>query len=62
MNPNENWIAEQTRLIALEEGFGPGYLPHVDAPAPEVDPEPPLRPVGRTEPRLRAIGPAQDLI
>ena len=27
MNTNENWIAEQARLIDLEDGFGPGYLP-----------------------------------
>ena len=25
MNPNENWIAEQARLIDLEDGFGPSY-------------------------------------
>ena len=23
MNTNENWIAEQARLLDLEEGFGP---------------------------------------
>lgn len=27
MNPNENWIAEQARLLDLEEGFGPGNVP-----------------------------------
>jgi hypothetical protein len=27
MNPNESWIAEQARLLALEDGFGPGYMP-----------------------------------
>lgn len=27
MNPNESWIAEQARLLALEDGFGPGYAP-----------------------------------
>lgn len=27
MNPNESWIAEQARLIDLEDGFGPGYVP-----------------------------------
>ena len=27
MNSNENWIAEQARLIDLEDGFGPGYDP-----------------------------------
>jgi len=25
MNPNESWIAEQARLLTLEEGFGPSY-------------------------------------
>jgi hypothetical protein len=25
MNPNENWIAEQARLVMLEDGFGPSY-------------------------------------
>jgi hypothetical protein len=25
MNPNDNWIAEQARLIDLEDGFGPNY-------------------------------------
>ena len=25
MNPNESWIAEQARLLTLEDGFGPGY-------------------------------------
>ena len=25
MNPNESWIAEQARLLALEDGFGPSY-------------------------------------
>ena len=24
MNPNESWIAEQARLLMLEDGFGPG--------------------------------------
>ena len=24
MNPNESWIAEQARLLTLEDGFGPG--------------------------------------
>lgn len=23
MNPNESWIAEQARLLMLEDGFGP---------------------------------------
>ena len=26
MNPNESWIAEQARLLTLEDGFGPGYI------------------------------------
>ena len=26
MNQNESWIAEQSRLLTLEDGFGPGYL------------------------------------
>ena len=25
MNPNEDWIAEQARLLTLEDGFGPAY-------------------------------------
>jgi hypothetical protein len=27
MNTNEDWIAEQARLLDLEEGFGPSYAP-----------------------------------
>jgi hypothetical protein len=27
MNPNESWIAEQARLLTLEDGFGPRYAP-----------------------------------
>ena len=27
MNPNESWIAEQARLLTMEDGFGPGYAP-----------------------------------
>ena len=27
MNPNESWIAEQARLLTLEDGFGPSYIP-----------------------------------
>lgn len=27
MNPNESWIAEQARLLTLEDGFGPGFAP-----------------------------------
>ena len=33
MNPNENWIAEQARLIDLEDGFGPAYTTTRSAPA-----------------------------
>ena len=25
MNSNESWIAEQARLLTLEDGFGPSY-------------------------------------
>jgi hypothetical protein len=25
MNPNESWIAEQARLLTLEDGFGPSH-------------------------------------
>jgi len=25
MNPNESWLAEQARLLTLEDGFGPSY-------------------------------------
>jgi hypothetical protein len=27
MNPNESWIAEQARLLLLEDGFGPRVGP-----------------------------------
>lgn len=27
MNTNESWIAEQARLLMLEDGFGPRYIP-----------------------------------
>ena len=33
MNSNENWIAEQARLIDLEDGFGPAYAATRSAPA-----------------------------
>jgi hypothetical protein len=33
MNSNENWIAEQARLIDLEDGFGPAYAPTRSASA-----------------------------
>jgi hypothetical protein len=39
MNPNESWIAEQARLLTLEEGFGPDYAPRLKEPAPDADPE-----------------------
>ena len=26
MNPNESWIAEQARLLTLEDGVGPSYM------------------------------------
>ena len=37
MNTNENWIAEQARLIDLEDGFGPGYAPPRSARAADTD-------------------------
>lgn len=36
MNPNESWIAEQARLLALEDGFGPGYVPARSAKAADA--------------------------
>ena len=27
MKTDESWVAEQARLIDLEEGFGPSYVP-----------------------------------
>lgn len=39
MTNTDGWVAEQARLIDLEEGFGPGYRPRSAEPAPEVDPE-----------------------
>ena len=27
MTNDENWVAEQARLIDLEDGFGPRYMP-----------------------------------
>jgi hypothetical protein len=39
MTAEETWVAEQARLIDLEEGFGPRYRPHPKEPAPEADPE-----------------------
>jgi hypothetical protein len=26
MKRDEDWVAEQTRLLALEDGFGPAYV------------------------------------
>ncbi len=38
MNPNESWIAEQARLLMLEDGFGPAYVPtRSDGSATEDD-------------------------
>ena len=39
MNTNENWIAEQARLIDLEDGFGPGYAPPRSDGAADTDEE-----------------------
>jgi hypothetical protein len=39
MNPNENWIAEQARLLDQEDGFGPAYIPAALVPAPDAEPE-----------------------
>ncbi|HEV8671029.1 MAG TPA: hypothetical protein VGS01_09885 [Candidatus Limnocylindria bacterium] len=39
MKTDESWVAEQARLIDLEEGFGPEYAPRSKEPAPEADPE-----------------------
>ena len=44
MNPNENWIAEQARLIDLEDGFGPGYAPTRSAGPADIDEEIAARP------------------
>jgi hypothetical protein len=27
MNQNESWVAEQVRLLTLEDGFGPTHIP-----------------------------------
>ena len=29
MRKNESWVAEQARLLDLEEGFGPTYVPAI---------------------------------
>jgi hypothetical protein len=39
MNTNENWIAEQARLLDQEDGFGPAYTPTALVPASDADPE-----------------------
>jgi hypothetical protein len=39
MNQNENWIAEQARLIDLEDGFGPEYAPARSAGPADTDEE-----------------------
>jgi hypothetical protein len=33
MNPNESWIAEQARLLTLEDGFGPTYAAKSGGPS-----------------------------
>jgi hypothetical protein len=33
MNPNESWIAEQARLLTLEDGFGPSNSTKARAPS-----------------------------
>jgi hypothetical protein len=33
MNTNESWIAEQARLLTLEDGFGPGYSTKAGGPS-----------------------------
>jgi hypothetical protein len=44
MNPNENWIAEQARLVDLEDGFGPAYVPARSAAPPDADEDIAARP------------------
>ena len=44
MKTDENWIAEQARLIDLEDGFGPGYVPARSAGPTDVDEEIAARP------------------
>ncbi len=39
MTREESWVAEQVRLIALEDGFGPEYTPQPKQPAPDSDGE-----------------------
>jgi hypothetical protein len=33
MNQNESWIAEQARLLMLEDGFGPAYVTTSSTPS-----------------------------
>lgn len=35
MKTDESWVAEQARLIDLEEGFGPSYVPTRSSEASE---------------------------
>ncbi len=44
MNPNENWIAEQARLLDLEDGFGPGYVPTRSAEPADAEDDMAARP------------------
>jgi len=39
MNTNENWIAEQARLLDQEDGVGPAYIPTALVPASDADRE-----------------------
>jgi hypothetical protein len=36
MNPNESWIAEQARLLMLEDGFGPSSSTRSGGPSGAV--------------------------
>jgi hypothetical protein len=38
MTRDEDWVAEQARLLDREDGFGPGYMPTTVRPAPDADP------------------------
>ena len=44
MKTDENWIAEQARLIDLEDGFGPGYAPARSAGAADAENDTAARP------------------
>jgi hypothetical protein len=37
MRPDENWVAEQVRLLTLEDGFGPTYSTRSGPPANASD-------------------------